>query len=85
MAVSRRSLSAMPKHYFEICDRFKLVRLEEKLTQEDFAKAIGLTESYIKALENRNSSPNIFSIQQLHKHFGRNYDWIIDGKGKKKG
>jgi transcriptional regulator with XRE-family HTH domain len=73
----------MPAQHLEICDRFRLCRLEAKLTQQDFATALGLTISYIKMVETRKLSPNLFSIQQLAKVTSRSYEWIIDGTGKK--
>jgi ribosome-binding protein aMBF1 (putative translation factor) len=76
--------SEMPMSHLDICDRFKLVRLESALTQKEFAEKLTLTESYIKQIEVRSFTPNIFALKQIRKHFGVNYAWLLDGAGPRK-
>ena len=81
--VAVRLTTTMPVHHFDICDRFKLARAEMKMTQYEFSKALNLTESYVKAIETRVFTPNIFAMKQLRAK-GYSYDWILEGKGEKK-
>ena len=71
----------IPQSHLDICDRFKLIRLQNKLTQKDFGEKTGLNISYIKNIEVRNFTPNLFAIKQLRKEFNVNYDWLLDGTG----
>jgi transcriptional regulator with XRE-family HTH domain len=79
-----KSGSQMPMAHLDICDRIKLLRLESKLTQREFAEKIGATESYIKQVETRTFTPNIYFLKQIRKVTGVSYDWLIDGHGPKK-
>lgn len=81
--VAVRLTTEMPQHHLDICDRFRLARKEAGVTQYEWSKELSLTESYIKAIEARTFTPNIFAIKQLRKK-GYTYDWILDGTGKKK-
>lgn len=81
---SRRGLSTMPKYHYEICDRFRLCRLEECMTIKEFSEVMGLTISYVKNLEAKAYTPNIYAIMQMHKVFGCSYEWILEGKGRRK-
>lgn len=76
--------SDMPMAHLDICDRIKLLRLESKLTQAEFAEKLDLTLSYIKQIEIRSFTPNIYTLKQIHKVTGAKYDWLIDGRGPKK-
>lgn len=80
---SRLSMTTMPQHHLDICDRFRLVRLEKGYTQTEFAEKLGLTLSYVKMVEVRSVTPNLYAIKQMRAVFGCSYDWILDGKGKK--
>jgi ribosome-binding protein aMBF1 (putative translation factor) len=84
MAGMGKANSEMPMAHLDICDRFKLVRLESGLTQKEFAEKLTLTESYIKQIEIRSFTPNIFALKQLHRHFKVNYTWLLDGEGPRK-
>ena len=77
------SMTQMPQHHLDICDRFRLVRLERMETQLGFAELLGLTVSYVKMIEGRRVTPNIYAIKRLHKVCGKSYDWILDGEGRK--
>lgn len=84
MADRGKKGSDMPMAHLDICDRIKLLRLEAKVTQAEFAKMLSLTESYIKQIEVRNFTPNIYTLKQIHRVTGARYDWLIDGIGPKK-
>jgi transcriptional regulator with XRE-family HTH domain len=80
MAVSRRSMTKMVDRHLDICDRFKLCRLEGKMTQVEMAEVLGVTKSYIKMVEGRKLTPNLYAIKAMRRRLGRTYDWIIDGE-----
>jgi len=50
-------------------------------TQLEFAKVVGLTLSYVKMVEGRRFTPNIYAIKQVHVVCGVSYDWLLDGVG----
>lgn len=79
-----KNATTMQQYYLDICDRFLLARMENKFVQSEWAKSLRLTESYVKAIELRRFTPNLFAIKELHHKFGYSYQWIIDGVGEKK-
>ena len=81
---SPRSLTKMETSHLDICDRFRMVRLELKLTAEQMAERLGLTTSYVKSVENRYFTPNLFALKAMHREFGYSYEWLIEGKGRQK-
>jgi DNA-binding XRE family transcriptional regulator len=64
----------------QICKRFKQVRLEAGLTQPEYAKILKMTRESVNAIENFRYAPKLATIRLMKKHFGKSYDWIIDGK-----
>ena len=74
----------MQQYYLDICDRFLLARMEQKMTQSEWARTLDITESYVKSIELRRFTPTLFAIKALKKKFGYCYDWIVDGEGPKK-
>lgn len=67
-----------------INERFREVRtsLDKKLSQEAFAKEIGLTRSELKNIEYCLTTPKDFTISQVCQKFRINETWLRTGKGE---
>ena len=51
------------------------------LTQDDFAKRLGLSRNYICMLENNGRSPSDRTISDICRVFGISEEWIRTGEG----
>ena len=71
-------------------DRIKEVRLSltndkgKKLTQEDFAKSLGLAKQTITAFETGNRVPAESVLKLISEKYGINYSWLLTGEGEMK-
>lgn len=63
-----------------ICKRFKQVRLEAGLTQISFAERLKMTRAAVNAIEHFRYCPGVETLFLIKKHFGKSYDWLIEGK-----
>ena len=61
--------------------RFKELRKEIKLTQEEFAKKMQLSRSYINLIEMGKKIPAERTIKDICREFKVNYDWLVNGTG----
>lgn len=61
--------------------RFKKLRKELKLTQEEFAKKTELSRSYINLIEMGKKTPADRTIRDICQKFKVNYEWLAEGKG----
>lgn len=61
--------------------RFKELRKELKLTQEEFAEKIGLSRSYINLIEMGKKIPADRTIKDICRTFNVNYSWMDTGEG----
>ena len=62
------------------CDRIKLILLENKLKQKQFASEIGVSESYISMLLKKpdiNLSQSLASL--IEEKYGYNAEWVLEG------
>lgn len=57
--------------------RLKELRTENKLTQRDLAKAVGLSQNAINMWENNNRVPNANAVIALAKYFNVTTDYIL--------
>lgn len=67
-----------------INERFRKVRLSlvPKVSQESFAKEIGLSRSELKNIEYDKTEPKDFTIQQVCLKYGVDEEWLRTGKGE---
>ena len=63
--------------------RIKQIRKQEKLTQEEFASAIGYSKKQIYYVETNKVTPSNNFLRKIATTFSVNYSWIISGKGDK--
>ena len=63
-------------------ERLKIIRLKLKLTQDDFAKKIGIKQAAISAIEKgiRNVTDRI--INDICREFNVNEEWLRNGTGE---
>ena len=65
-----------------IGERIKQVRTLNKLSQEAFAKKIGIKGSAISLYESNERTVTEASIKSICREFQINEDWLRTGKGK---
>lgn len=63
-------------------DRFKELRKELKLTQEEFGAKMDLSRSYINLIEMGKKIPAERTIKDICRTFGISYEWLMYGTGK---
>ena len=73
----------MPSSYPDIAERFKQFVKSTGLTYRELADQIGTTFETLQSYSHGRSSPNFYTLRQLKKKFGLDYDWLIDGTSKK--
>lgn len=61
--------------------RFKELRKELKMTQEEFAERIGLSRSYINLIEMGKKVPAERTIKDICRMFNVNHIWMETGEG----
>ena len=53
------------------------------MTQEEFARRIGVTQSHLSALERGDSEPGASVLLAISREFGKSVDWLLTGEEKK--
>lgn len=62
-------------------DRIKLIRNNEKLTQEEFGEKLDMTRNKVFNLESGRKIIKSDDIEKICSTFNINEEWIISGKG----
>jgi transcriptional regulator with XRE-family HTH domain len=52
------------------------------MTQAEFARRIGVTQSYLSALEHGEKEPGSSVLLAISKEFGKSVDWLLTGQGQ---
>ncbi len=65
-------------------DRIKQIRKSHDLTQQEFAKRLGVSRSGIASYESGEREPISAVISLICREFGINEDWLRYGKGQMK-
>jgi transcriptional regulator with XRE-family HTH domain len=60
--------------------RIRKRRQELKLTQENLARALGLTPQHISGIEQDKRSPSLASLAKLAEELGVTIDFLVTGK-----
>ena len=60
--------------------RIRKRRQELKLTQENLARALGLTPQHISGIEQDKRSPSLASLAKLAEELGITVDYLVTGK-----
>lgn len=66
----------------DIYDRVKFVRKQNHLTQEEFAKGLGLTRIVISNIELKKVEPKENFLDFVCKIYNVNRDWLYSGVGE---
>jgi transcriptional regulator with XRE-family HTH domain len=53
------------------------------MTQEEFARKIGIAQSHLSALEHGTREPGAAVLLAISRAFGKSTDWILAGEEKK--
>ncbi|OHX39639.1 MULTISPECIES: helix-turn-helix domain-containing protein [Cytobacillus] len=61
-------------------ERIKDIRVNQKLTQADFAKSIGIKQSSLSEIEQGRTKPSIDTVIATSKQYGVSTDWILKGE-----
>jgi transcriptional regulator with XRE-family HTH domain len=75
MRVQKKDISDIP-------GRLRDIRIENRLTQKEMGKIIGMTSGSVGALENGLYTPNFDVLRILKKRLSISYDYLIDGEKK---
>lgn len=63
-------------------ERLLHFRKQMKLTQAEFAKALGVSRSYVLNIETGRNEPSREFLRKLHDAFGVSADWVLTGRGE---
>ena len=63
-------------------DRFKKIRTELRLSQDDFGEKIGLSKSAVSAVENNKSFVSVEILRSLFMDMNINLNWLVVGNGE---
>jgi transcriptional regulator with XRE-family HTH domain len=64
-----------------VFQRYKLVRKELKISQEEIAGAIGITQSALSQQAQRENVP-IEALEYIRKAYNVNMNWLFSGEGE---
>ena len=67
-----------------LCERLKQLRIEQKMTQKELAKATGLSQSAIAYWETGQRIPSALSVIALAEYFHVSIDYLVGLKNKQK-
>ncbi|MCT4644820.1 MAG: helix-turn-helix domain-containing protein [Carboxylicivirga sp.] len=65
-----------------IAQRFKKVRKENNLTQNEFAETLGISRTLAATIERGVKEINTQTIKKLHEEFNISSDWLLFGVGQ---
>ena len=63
--------------------RLKLLRKEEKLTQQNLADILGIKRATIAKWESKNAIPDTVTLQKISEHFKTNIDYLLGNTERK--
>lgn len=64
--------------------RIAEIRKDSGMTQEQFAKEIGISKNYVNLIENRKKKPGDRLVSDICRKFNVNEEWLRTGYGEKK-
>lgn len=66
----------------DLKDRIVKIRKDANLTQDEFAKKVGLTRNYVSMVENGNRTFADRTISDICRIFSANENWVLTGEGE---
>ncbi len=82
MTSTRRSSGKLRIDLVSIGRRIRELRGFD-MTQAEFAKRIGVAQSYLSALERGEKEPGAAVLLAISREFGKSVDWLLTGDEKK--
>ena len=61
----------------QLTNRLRVLRAEKDITQEELAKAVGVTRQTILAIEKGDYAPSMLLGMQLARYFGKSADEVF--------
>jgi len=65
-----------------IGDRIRQVRKAQSLTQQAFAKKIGITQGFFAGIENGRYKPDVEILSRISTNFNIDLHWLLTGEGE---
>jgi transcriptional regulator with XRE-family HTH domain len=53
------------------------------MTQDEFARRVGITQSHLSALERGDNEPGASVLLAISREFGKSVDWLLTGEEPK--
>lgn len=78
-AASKKSKGRPEINLCEIGKRMRELRGFD-MTQAEFARRVGVTQSYLSALEHGEKEPGAAVLLAISKEFGISVDWLLTGQ-----
>ena len=63
-------------------ERIAIIRKKEGMTQEAFAKEMGISKNYMNLIENNKKNPGDRLISDICRRFNVNEEWLRTGEGE---
>ena len=60
-------------------ENIKRIRTNKRLTQEEFAKEVGISRSYLGDLENNRKSPTVETLEKISRKMETSIEFLIGG------
>jgi len=64
-----------------VSERLKAIRAELQMSQKDFGKRMGTSNTYISTLESAHTGPGYYTLYKLTKYYNINPLYLLHGKG----
>ena len=75
---------AKNEQQLKIINNIHVLRAEKRITQEELAKAVGVTRGTIIAIEGGGYNPSLELVFKISRYFGTEIDKIFTVEGGKK-
>lgn len=69
---------------YQLRNRLRVLRAEREMTQEDLAKAVGVTRQTILAIEGGEYAPSVLLALAVARHFGKPLDEVFQMEPRKR-
>jgi transcriptional regulator with XRE-family HTH domain len=69
----------------KIVERIKQIRKETGLSQDKFAKKIGVSSGNVSAWESGKALPGALALKSIHENLGCSIDWLLTGHSSQNG
>lgn len=67
---------------YEINDRFKAIRKDKGMSQEEFGNALGIGRGWVTNIEHHKKEPEETKINLACEQFHINKTWLLTGEGE---